>query len=281
MANKQSLSPLSAFDLLGLGGFSLPEQGRILLVGAGPGDPDLLTVKAVKAIQQADVIVYDKLVSADILALAGDKSEMIFVGKARAAHTLPQESINQLLIDKAMQGLTVVRLKGGDPYIFGRGGEEVDAARLAGVSIDVIPGITAALGCAADAQVPLTHRDHASAVTFVAGQCKDLAAQDWRGLHGKGRTLVVYMGLNGAHDIADKLIEEGAPADLPVAIIENGSRASARILPTTLRHLAEVVAQFDVCSPALLVVGDVAALARATDHPLEALSTLQLALAAE
>jgi uroporphyrin-III C-methyltransferase len=258
-----------------------PNQGRIILVGAGPGDPDLLTIKALKAIQAADVIVYDKLVGRAIIGFAKADAELIFVGKSRSVHTLPQRDINQLLVNKALAGLTVIRLKGGDPFIFGRGGEEVDAARAAGVQIDVIPGITAALGCAADAQIPLTHRDHASAVTFIAGQCKDLESQNWQGLHGLGRTLVIYMGLNGAADIADKLIAEGASGVLPVAIIENGTRRSARVLMATLDTLAEVVATYGVGSPALLVIGDVAALAKASEHPLEALSVFQLALAAE
>ncbi len=267
--------------MLGLDVLALPSPGRILLVGAGPGDPDLLTVKALKAIQSADVIVHDKLVGPDILKLARRDAEMIFVGKSRAAHAVPQDAINQLLIDKALEGHTVVRLKGGDPFIFGRGGEELEAARAANIQIDIIPGITAALGCAAEAEVPLTHRDHASAVTFVAGQCRDLSAQDWRGLHGAGRTLVIYMGLNGAGDIAAKLVAEGAGESLPVAIIENGTRQSARVLQTTLARLGETVACYGIGSPALLVVGDVAALAKTTAHPLEALSTLQLALAAE
>jgi uroporphyrin-III C-methyltransferase len=258
-----------------------PNQGRIILVGAGPGDPDLLTIKALKAIQAADVIVYDKLVGRAIIGFAKADAELIFVGKSRSVHTLPQQDINQLLVNKALAGLTVVRLKGGDPFIFGRGGEEVDAARAASVQIDVIPGITAALGCAADAQIPLTHRDHASAVTFIAGQCKDLESQNWQGLHGPGRTLVIYMGLNGAADIADKLIAEGASGVLSVAIIENGTRRSARVLMATLDTLAEVVATYGVGSPALLVIGDVAALAKASEHPLEALSVFQLALAAE
>ncbi len=270
-----------AFDLLGLDALDLPQQGRIILAGAGPGDPDLLTVKAQKAIRSADVIVYDKLVGKDILSLARSDAELIYVGKSRASHTLPQEAINQLLIDKALDGSCVVRLKGGDPFIFGRGGEEVEAARAAGVSIEVIPGITAALGCAADAQVPLTHRDHASAVTFVAGQCKDLRSQDWRGLHGIGRTLVIYMGLNGARHITDKLIDEGASPNLPVAIIENGTHQNARVLQSTLEKMADIVERFGIKSPALLVVGAVSALARESQHLLEAFSPLQLALAAE
>jgi uroporphyrin-III C-methyltransferase len=271
----------SAFDLLGLDVLAFPVTGRILLVGAGPGDPDLLTVKALKVIQSADVLVYDKLVGAEILKLARKDAELIFVGKSRSAHMLRQEAINQLLIDKAREGLTVVRLKGGDPFIFGRGGEELEAARAANIAVEIVPGITAALGCAASAQIPLTHRNHASAVSFVAGQCRDLSSQDWRGLHGAGRTLVIYMGLNGAADIADKLMSEGGLPTLPVAIVENGTRSNARILKTTLDQLGQTVSTYGIASPALLVVGEVAAHAMASAHPLEALSTLQLALAAE
>jgi uroporphyrin-III C-methyltransferase len=257
------------------------KSGRILLVGAGPGDPELLTIKALKAIQDADVLVYDKLVSDDILRFAPAGAELIFVGKSRSVHALPQDDINRLLLDKARAGNCVVRLKGGDPFIFGRGGEEVAAARAAGIAVDVIPGITAALGCAAMAQIPLTHRNHSSAVTFIAGQCKNLESQNWHGLHGVGRTLVIYMGLNGAADIAGKLVSEGAAPDLAVAIIENGTRESARVLKATLETLVVTVATYGIGSPALLVVGDVAALARETGHPLEALSVFQLAMAAE
>lgn len=255
--------------------------GRILLVGAGPGDPDLLTVKAVKAIQAADTIVYDKLVGAEILALARPDAELIYVGKSRASHTLPQEEICQILVEHARSGAVVVRLKGGDPFIFGRGGEEVAAARAANVEIEVVPGITAALGCAADAQLPLTHRDHASAVTFVAGQCKDLHQQDWRGLHGAKRTLVIYMGLNGAAYIADKLLGEGAHPALPVAIIENGTRKNKRVIQADLASLAQVVTKCHVGSPALLVVGDVAALAQQSSIALDDILPAHLAYAAE
>ncbi len=237
-------------------------SGRLYIVGAGPGDPDLLTVKAVKAIQAADVIVYDKLVGRGILNLARADAELIFVGKTRGNHTVPQDDINALLVHKASAGFVVVRLKGGDPFIFGRGGEELQAARAANIAVEIVPGITAALGCAAQAQIPLTHRDHASAVTFVAGQCRDLSHQNWRGLAGKGRTLVIYMGLNGASDIAAKLLADGLRADTPVAVIENGSRRNARSVQTNLSELADTVQRHGFGSPALLVVGDVVAFAQ-------------------
>jgi uroporphyrin-III C-methyltransferase len=237
-------------------------QGKLSIVGAGPGDPELLTIKAMKAIQAADVVVYDKLVGRGILDFARADAELIFVGKTRGNHSVPQDKINALLVRKAQAGLVVVRLKGGDPFVFGRGGEELEAARAGNVIVEIIPGITAALGCAAQAQIPLTHRDHASAVTFVAGQCRDLAAQDWRGLSGKGRTLVIYMGLNGAGDIAAKLAADGLRGDTPVAVVENGSRRNARIVQTHLAGLADTVQRYGFGSPALLVVGDVAALAQ-------------------
>ena len=254
-----------------------PRAGKLWLVGAGPGDPELLTVKALRLLQSADVIVHDRLVSRGILDVARADAERIFVGKTRGNHSLPQDEINALLVAKANAGLQVVRLKGGDPFIFGRGGEEMEAARAAGVAVEIVPGITAALGCAAQAQLPLTHRDHASAVTFVAGQCRDLHAQDWRGLASETRTLVIYMGLNGASDIAGKLIADGLAPDMPVAIIENGTRRTARVLQARLDALADVVQRHGVASPALLVVGRIAALAR-KDEREAALQSLSLAL---
>jgi uroporphyrin-III C-methyltransferase len=257
------------------------QSGKIILVGAGPGDPELLTLKAVKALRTADVVVYDKLVSAEILDYIPHDAERIFVGKSRAVHTLNQDDINALLVTKATEGLTVVRLKGGDPFIFGRGGEELDAARAANIEVEIVPGITAALGCAADAAISLTHRDYADAVTFVTGQRRDLAGQNWRGLHGAGRTLVVYMGVKDAAHISAKLIAEGASANLPVAIVENGTRKSARTTRATLATLADCIALYGIQSPALLIIGDVAAFARANTTPLQALSPFQFALAAE
>ncbi|MEM7569420.1 MAG: siroheme synthase CysG [Pseudomonadota bacterium] len=233
--------------------------GRIAIVGAGPGDPELLTLKAHRMLQEADVIVHDKLVSDGILDLARRDADRIYVGKSRANHSMQQEDISQLLVTLARQGKFVVRLKGGDPFIFGRGGEELDVAKAAGVDVEVVPGISAALGCAASAAMPLTHRDHASAVSFVAGQRKDLARQDWRGLAGPGRTLVVYMGVSSAPDIAEKLRADGVAADLPVAILENGTRADARTLRTDVSGMAGAVVENAVQSPALLVIGDVSA----------------------
>lgn len=235
------------------------------LVGAGPGDPDLLTIKAARLIAAADVIVYDGLVSSDILALASPDADLISVAKQRSRHSMPQDEINALLVDLARQGRSVVRLKGGDPFIFGRGGEEVDACGAAGVPVAVVPGISAAIGSAAQAQLPLTHREASSAVSFVAGQCKGLTDQDWSGLAGKGRTLVIYMGVATANDIADKLMADGVSPAIPVAVLENGTRADMRTLRTLLADLGNMVAREQVKSPALIVVGDVAAHALAQD----------------
>ena len=240
-------------------------SSTVQLVGAGPGDPDLLTIKAARLIAQADVIVHDGLVSDAILALASPHAELISVAKQRSRHSMPQEAINALLVDLAREGRSVVRLKGGDPFIFGRGGEEVDACRAAGVPVEVVPGISAAIGSAAMAQLPLTHRNASSAVTFVAGQCKGLTDQDWSGLAGKGRTLVIYMGVATANAIADKLMADGVSPAIPVAVLENGTRADMRTLRTLLADLGDMVAREKVVSPALIVVGEVATHALAHD----------------
>ena len=237
----------------------------VFLVGAGPGDPELLTLRAARLIAQADVIVHDGLVSAEILAMASVDAELISVAKQRSRHSMPQEGINALLVELALTGRNVVRLKGGDPFVFGRGGEEMEACRAAGVPVEIVPGISAAIGCAAQAQLPLTHRDAASAVTFVAGQCKGLTDQDWSGLAGHGRTLVIYMGVATAADIADKLIADGVSPAIPVAVLENGTRSDMRTLRTLLADLGDMVAREKVKSPALSVVGEVAAYALAQD----------------
>ena len=237
----------------------------VFLVGAGPGDPELLTLRAARLIAQADVIVHDGLVSREILAMASPTAELISVAKQRSRHSMPQDGINALLVELALAGRAVVRLKGGDPFIFGRGGEEMEACRAAGVPVEIIPGISAAIGSAAQAQLPLTHRNAASAVTFVAGQCKGLTDQDWSGLAGAGRTLVIYMGVATAGDIADKLIADGVSPAIPVAVLENGTRTNMRTLRTLLADLGDMVAREKVKSPALIVVGDVAAYALAQD----------------
>jgi uroporphyrin-III C-methyltransferase len=236
-----------------------PPVGTVHLVGAGPGDPDLLTLRAARLIMKAAVIVHDGLVEPAILAMAPRGARLVSVAKSRARHTLPQQGINDLLVAEALAGHDVIRLKGGDPFIFGRGGEEAEACRAAGVPVEVVPGISAANGAAAAAQLPLTHRDAASIVTFVAGQCKGLTEQDWSGLAGKGRTLVIYMGVATAEAISEKLMADGLAPDVPVAVIENATRPDMRVLRGPLAGLAALVAGNRVKSPALIVIGAVAA----------------------
>lgn len=238
--------------------------GRVLLVGAGPGAPDLLTLRAARALAAADVVVHDGLIDPAVLGLA-PQARRVDVSKRRARHTLPQDEIGALLVREALAGNVVVRLKGGDPFVFGRGGEEVTACLDGGVAVEVIPGVSSALGAAAQAQLPLTHRDHASSLSFVAGTCQGLAEQDWTGLAGHGRTLVIYMGVATAHLIAEKLIADGLSPDTPCAILERGTHDDARALRTLLADLGDAVAREGVRSPALIVVGAVAALGTATD----------------
>ncbi len=235
------------------------EKGTIYLVGAGPGSADLLTLRAARLIGRARLIVHDGLVDPEIFALARPDAKMISVAKSRARHTLRQEEINALLVEHALKGHDVVRLKGGDPFIFGRGGEEMEAARAAGVAVEVVPGISSANGAAAAAQIPLTHRDHASIVSFVAGQCKGLSEQNWAGLAGVGRTLVIYMGVSTAPQIAEKLMADGLAPDMPVAVIENAARPEMRVLRGALAALPDLVARERVKSPALIIIGDVTA----------------------
>ncbi|PTD17154.1 uroporphyrinogen-III C-methyltransferase [Sphingomonas fennica] len=246
-------------------------RGRVILVGAGPGDPGLLTLRAVEALRQADVVVHDGLIDPRVLDFAPATAQRISVAKSRARHTLPQDAINALIIAHVKTGAIVVRLKGGDPFVFGRGGEEVEAVRAAGLPVEVIPGVSAALGCAADAMLPLTHRDWSSAVSFVAGQCKGLTEQDWSGLAGQGRTLVIYMGVACAGLIADKLMADGVAPDMPVAVLERGTLKGARALRTLLADLGGMVEREKVVSPAIIVVGEVVLLSDA-ENRLQALA---------
>ena len=236
-----------------------PTVGTVHLVGAGPGDPDLLTLRAARLVMNAGLIVHDGLVDPAILALARPSARLVSVAKSRSRHTLKQSEINALLVREALAGNDVIRLKGGDPFVFGRGGEEAEACRAAGVPVQVVPGISAALGAAAAAQIPLTHRDAASVVSFVAGQCKGLTEQNWSGLAGKGRTLVIYMGVATAEAIADKLIADGLAPEMPLAVIENASRPEMRVLRGPIAGLAALIAAHKVKSPALIVIGEVAA----------------------
>lgn len=240
-------------------------RGRAILVGAGPGDPDLLTVKAVAALARADVVVHDGLVDPRVLALAPQTAQRISVAKRRDRHTLPQDAINALIVAHVKVGSIVVRLKGGDPFVFGRGGEEVEAVRAAGLPVEVIPGVSAALGCAAEAMLPLTHRDWSSSVSFVAGTCKGMNEQNWSGLAGHGRTLVIYMGVACAGQIADKLMADGVSPGTAVAVLERGTLPGSRAMRTLLADLGDMVVREAVQSPAILVVGDVVRLSDAED----------------
>ena len=233
--------------------------GTVYLVGAGPGDPDLLTLRAARLLERARLVVHDGLIDPAVLALASTDAELVSVAKSRARHTLAQEEINALLVREALAGRDVVRLKGGDPFVFGRGGEEAEACRAAGVPVEVVPGISAANGAAAAAQIALTHRDAASVVSFVAGQCKGLSEQDWAGLAGKGRTLVIFMGVKTAPQIAEKLMADGLAPDMPLAVIENACRPQMRVLRGPLAALPELVERERVKSPALIVIGEVTA----------------------
>ena len=235
--------------------------GEVVLVGAGPGDPELLTIKALRALQDADVILHDRLVSDAILDLARRDAARICVGKSAGGASTPQEEINALLIRHAAEGKRVVRLKGGDPFIFGRGGEELEALAAAGVDFSVVPGITAAAGVAAYAGIPLTHRDHAHAVTFVTGHSgEDGREPDWRALAAAGTTAVFYMGLGRLEHIVDRLLEHGAATALPAALIGQGTLPQQRVISATLGSIADAVRGSAIASPALLVVGSVVGL---------------------
>ncbi len=235
--------------------------GEVTLVGAGPGDPELLTLKALRALQDADVILYDRLVSDAVLDLSRRDATRICVGKTAGGAGSTQEQINQLLIEHACAGRRVVRLKGGDPFIFGRGGEELEALAQAQIQFSVVPGITAAAGCAAYAGIPLTHRDHAHSVTFVTGHAdKDGKEPDWRALAQSGMTAVFYMGLARLDHIVTQLIEHGAPVDLPAALIAQGTLPEQHVITGTLTSIAAAAQQAQLQSPTLLVVGQVVAL---------------------
>lgn len=235
--------------------------GEVYLVGAGPGDPDLLTIRALRLIQQADVIVYDRLVSREILGLARRDAEKIYVGKQRNLHSLPQESINELLASLALAGKRVVRLKGGDPFIFGRGGEEIETLMQQGIGFQVVPGITAASGCASYAGIPLTHRDHAQSCTFVTGHLKDGSINlNWPQLAAPQQTLVIYMGLVGLAYICQQLMAHGCPSEHPIAIVQQGTTQEQKVITGTLADLPTRVEQADIKPPTLIIVGTVVTL---------------------
>ncbi len=248
-----------------LGGGRKRPVGAVWLVGAGPGDPELLTIKALKALQAAEVVVHDGLVSDEILDLAPSAARRISVAKRKSRHSYAQDEINRMLVAFAQEGLNVVRLKGGDPFIFGRGGEELEACREAGVECHIIPGVTAALAASANAGAPLTHRGAAQAVTFVTGHAAAGAEPDldWGNLAKANQTVVIYMGLSMASGISARLIEAGRAGTTPALIVENASRADERRITTTLAGLPQAAS--DVAGPALLIVGEAMALAQSTD----------------
>ncbi len=251
--------------------------GLVQLVGAGPGDPDLLTIRAHRALQQADVILYDRLVSREVLALARRDAEMIYVGKREGEHGVGQEGIAKLMLEHAQMGKRVVRLKQGDPLLFARAGEELDALRDADIPLEVVPGITAAGGIAAQNQIPLTDRRWSSSLTLVTGHTKDGDFEDWARLSGEGQTLVVYMGLRAAPQISENLIKKGVSATTPVAIIENGTRPDERRFFTTLAAMSQTIKTNKIESPALLMIGNV--VQEAKDWPVDRFATINTALA--
>ena len=236
-------------------------SGEVWLVGAGPGDPDLLTFRALRLIQKADIVYYDRLVNPLILELISPDAERFYVGKEMSKHSVPQEGINQLLVDSAKAGKKVLRLKGGDPFIFGRGGEEIEQLAEAGIAFQVVPGITAASGCAAYAGIPLTHREHAQSVRFVTGHLKNGTCNlPWHELAHPQQTLVIYMGLSGISHICDELIKAGMPEDMPIALIEKGTLPEQKVHIKTLSTMPDFVANNTIETPTLTIVGTVVSL---------------------
>ncbi len=234
------------------------QHGEVYLVGGGPGDPDLLTFRALRLMQQCDVCVYDKLVSPEVLELVRRDAELIYVGKSRDQHTLPQEEINALLAKLALEGKRVLRLKGGDPFIFGRGGEEIETLMQQGVPFQVVPGITAANGVSSYAGIPLTHRDYAQACLFITGHLKDgLLNLDWQAMARPNQTVVIYMGLVGLAEICHQLILRGVSADMPVAVVQQGTTQQQRVVTATLSNLAAKVAAAEMKPPCLTIIGEV------------------------
>jgi uroporphyrin-III C-methyltransferase len=238
-------------------------RGEVWLVGAGPGDVELLTLKALRVIQQADVVVFDRLVSEPVMALIPDEALRIDAGKSTRNHTLGQEEINQLLVSLALAGHRVVRLKGGDPFVFGRGGEEMAHCQQHGVRCHIVPGITAAMGCAASTGIPLTHRSLAQSVRFVTGHgAQGEPDVDWRALAEARQTLVFYMGIANSETISHQLMAHGLPGTTPVAVIERGTRPEQRVLTGRLETLADMILTGQVQTPALLIVGEVVGMYR-------------------
>lgn len=237
-------------------------RGQVSLVGAGPGDPELLTLKALRLIQQADLVLYDRLVSDAILELIPETTRSLYVGKSKSNHSIPQSDLNQYMVDMASQGLNICRLKGGDPFIFGRGSEEALELKQAGIQIEIVPGITAASGATAYAGIPLTHRGISTGCTFVTGHKQNGQLDlNWSSLASSEHTLVFYMGLTKAEGISNQLQQHGMSPSTPAAIIERGSQADQRLVTGTLANLAVMARSQQIASPALIVVGEVVTLA--------------------
>lgn len=267
-SEKNKRASTSRFQLVGKGRSSActgrlePNSGKVFLVGAGPGDPELLTIKAYKLLQSADVVLYDSLISDDILAMIGPKVKRIHVGKRAHCHIASQSQINSQLVEHAQKGLRVVRLKGGDPFIFGRGGEELQELAKYQIPYEVVPGITAASGCASYAGIPLTHRDFAQSVRLVTAHQKEDETIDWKSLAAEKQTLVFYMGLLRNKVISDSLVANGLSSKTPVAVIENGTRNDQRVFVGQIGRLTELVEKNEIQMPALILVGEVVSLSK-------------------
>ena len=238
-----------------------PPPGTVYLIGSGPGDLDLLTLRAARLIGEADAVVYDHLIADGVLELVRPDAQKIYVGKETSNHTVPQDELNLLLVRLAREGKKVVRLKGGDPFIFGRGGEEIETLFEFGIAFEVVPGVTAAAGCAAYAGIPLTHRDHAQAVVFVTGHLRDGSVNlDWPALARPNQTVVFYMGVGGIDEICRQMIAHGLPGNHPAAVVQNGTTSRQRVLTADLTTLPGKVQAAGVTSPALIIVGTVVSL---------------------